>query len=95
MSESTEKEIVYITKKGHGMTAGIIACVLAVLGIFLFGVVFIPLAIIVALIGTIIAIKNKNLSGIGVNILAWILILVGIITSPAIWVLLGLASGNI
>ena len=79
---NTEKEIVYVTKKGNGMTAGIIACVLAVLGILFFGTIFIPIAIIVAIFGTIISIKNMNGAGIGVNALAWLLIIAGFVTSP-------------
>ena len=53
-----------------GMTAGIIACVLAVLGILFLGFVFVPLAAVVALFGTVIAIKHSNTSAIGVNVLA-------------------------
>lgn len=75
--------------KKKGFTAGIISCVLAVLGILFLGVVFVPLAIIVALFGTIIAVKNKNTSAIGINVLAWVLIIVGFATSP---ILLGLIS---
>ncbi|MGQ0286567.1 hypothetical protein ACT2CV_05115 [Pasteurellaceae bacterium 22721_9_1] len=75
-----------------GMVAGIIACVLAVLGILFLGIVFVPLAAITALIGSIIAFKNKNLAGIGVNILAWVLILVGLFTSPILLAAIGLGS---
>jgi len=76
------------------MTAGIIASVLAVLGILFLGVVFIPLAIIVALLGTFISIKNKNTAGIGVNVLAWVLIIVGFITSPALLMVIGLSGAK-
>ncbi|MDY4280072.1 MAG: hypothetical protein SOX56_03145 [[Pasteurella] mairii] len=76
-----------------GKTAGIIACVLAVLGILFLGVVFVPLAAIVALIGTIIAVKNKNMPAIGINILAWILVLVGLFTSPILLATIGLSAG--
>lgn len=81
-------------KQKKGMTAGIIASVLAVLGILFLGVVFIPLAIIVALLGTFISIKNKNTAGIGVNILAWILIIVGFVTSPALLMVIGLSGAK-
>ncbi|WP_456432229.1 hypothetical protein [Nitratifractor sp.] len=83
---------VQVAKKGTGLIAGIIASVLAVLGILFLGVVFIPIAVIVAVIGTIIAVKNRNMAGIGVNILAWILIIVGFVTSPVLLGLLGLSS---
>jgi len=76
------------------MTAGIIASVLAVLGILFLGVVFIPIAIIVALLGTFISIKNKNTAGIGVNVLAWVLIIVGFVTSPALLMVIGLSGAK-
>ena len=68
------------------MVAGIIACVLAVLGILFLGIVFVPLAALVALFGTIIAVKNRNVGGIGVNVLAWVLVLVGLFTLSALFV---------
>ena len=75
--------------RGTGMVAGIIACILAVLGILFLGIIFVPLAAIVALIGTIIAVKNRNMAGIGVNVLAWILVLFGFFTSPILMMALG------
>ena len=77
--------------RGTGMVAGIIACVLAVLGILFLGIVFVPLAALVALFGTIIAVKNRNVGGIGVNVLAWVLVLVGLFTSPLLLGALGSA----
>lgn len=73
----SEEQQEIVAKQGTGIIAGVIACVLAVLGILFLGVVFVPIAAIVAFIGTIIAIKNSNLAGIGVNILAWVLRLWG------------------
>ncbi len=81
-------------KAGTGLVAGIIACVLAVIGILFFGIIFVPLAAIVALIGTIIAIKNKNFAGIGVNILAWVLVIIGVMTSPVLLTAIGLANAG-
>ncbi|MGX2949795.1 hypothetical protein ACWIUA_02640 [Ursidibacter sp. B-7004-1] len=78
--------------KSSGLVAGIIACVLAVLGILFLGIVFIPLAAITATIGSVIAIKHKNLAGIGVNILAWLLTLVGLFTSPILLATIGLGG---
>lgn len=81
-------------KAGTGLIAGIIACILAVLGILFLGIVFVPLAAIVALIGTIIAVKNKNMAGIGVNVLAWVLVIIGLMTSPILLATLGFAGAN-
>lgn len=89
MSEAQELADV-LKKRGAGKTAGIIACVLAVLGILFLGFVFVPLAIVVAIIGTIIAIKNKNTVGIGINVLAWVLIVAGLFTSPILLGMIGL-----
>lgn len=75
-----------------GVMAGIIACVLAVLGILFLGTIFVPLAFITAVIGTIIAVKNKNIKGIGVNVLAWVLTLIGLITSPILLAILGFGA---
>lgn len=77
-----EKEIVYVTKETPGLMTGIIASVLAILGIFTLGFVFIPIATFIALIGSFIAVKHKNSTGIAMNALAWILIIVGFMTSP-------------
>ena len=79
--------------RGTGMVAGIIACILAVLGILFLGIIFVPLAAIVALIGTIIAVKNRNMAGIGVNVLAWILVLFGFFPSPILMMALGVTVG--
>lgn len=90
----SEAQQVVLEKKGTGMVAGIIACVLAVLGILFIGTIFVPIAVIVALIGTIIAIKNKNGAGIGVNVLAWVLTIVGLLTSPVLLGIIGLSAGS-
>ncbi|MEE6032580.1 hypothetical protein ACLSY8_02335 [Avibacterium avium] len=80
------------TKVGTGLVAGLIACVLAVLGILFLGFIFVPLAFITVLIGTIIAVKNRNIAGIGVNILAWVLVLIGLMTSPVLLSAIGLGA---
>jgi energy-coupling factor transporter transmembrane protein EcfT len=77
------------------MLAGIIACVLAVLGILFLGFVFVPLALIVAIIGTILALKARVIASIGVNILALILVFIGLVTSPVLLALIGISAGAI
>ena len=77
--------------KGTGIIAGIISCILATLGILFFGTFFILIAVIIAFIGTIKAIKNMNIAGIGVNILAWLLIIFGLVTSPMLLTIVGLS----
>jgi len=84
-----EKEVIYVEKETPGLVMGIIASILAVLGIFTLGFVFIPLSMLFAVIGSFMALKHKNSSGTGVNVLAWVLIVVGFMTSPF---LLGIIS---
>ena len=79
-------------KTKTGVTAGIIACILAVVGILFLGTIFVPLAAIIALIGTILAIKNKHIKGICLNVLAWVLVLIGLMTSPFLLALIGLGG---
>lgn len=83
-----------LKKRGAGKTAGIIACISAVLGILFLGFIFVPLAAIIAIFGTIIAIKNGNGAGIGINVLAWVLIIIGLFTSPILLGMIGLASAT-
>jgi hypothetical protein len=78
--------------KNSGITPGVIACVLAILGIFTVGVLFIPLAIVVASIGTFVAVINRNIGGIGVAALAWILTIAGFFLSPVLLGIVGLSS---
>ncbi|MDR0666959.1 MAG: hypothetical protein LBF71_06080 [Campylobacteraceae bacterium] len=73
-----------------GMPAGIIACILAVLGILFLGFVFVPIALVVAIIGTVLALKAKDGASIGVNILALILVFIGFATSPVLLALIGI-----
>ncbi len=85
-------EEVKINNKNAGMTAGLISCFLAILGILFLGTIFVPIAAIVTIFGSVIAIRSKSATGIGVNALAWVLTFVGLITSPVLLGLIGLAS---
>ncbi|MCL1889751.1 MAG: hypothetical protein FWF99_04530 [Desulfovibrionaceae bacterium] len=80
--------------KNSGIIPGIIACVLAILGMFTIGTLFIPLAAVVALIGTLVAVKSKNIGGIGVVILAWILTIVGFALSPVLLGIMGVSMAS-
>jgi len=92
MTNSDEKQIVYVQAKRPGMVMGIIAVILAILGFLTFAILFVPFAIIFAAIGLIVAIKNANGAAIGVNILAWILIIIDFVVSPSLWVLIGMSA---
>ena len=88
----SEVQQIVVVKQGSGLVAGVIAIVFAIVGILFFGIIFVPLAALVAIFGTVIAIKNRNIAGIGVNVLAWLLVIVGFISSPLLLATLGFAS---
>lgn len=96
-------EILNVTKNGgnnntssssssnlNGVTAGVISSALALVGTLTIGFIFVPLAAIVAIFGSINALRSMDATGIGVNVLAWILIVVGFSLSP---VLIGIFVG--
>ena len=74
--------------KRAGYVGGTIACILAILSIFIMGVVFLPIAIVIAIFSTINALSNGNIGGILYNLLAWVLIVTGAFTSPAFLLLI-------
>lgn len=70
--------------------AGILAIVFAIIGIFFFAMIFVPLAVLTAIFATYSAIKGK--SSLIVAIIAWILIAVAFATSPTLWFIFGISS---
>ena len=89
----SEVQVVQVQQR-PGLIAGIIACVLGVLGILFMAFIFVPLGAIVALFGTIPAVKSMNMPSIGVNVLAWVLIFIGFATSPVLLGLIGIAASR-
>jgi uncharacterized iron-regulated membrane protein len=82
---------VVIQSRGHpGLLAGLFGCVLAILGIFTLGFVFVPLAALCALVGLLRGISGFNATGIGTSLLAACLCVFGLATSP---VLLAVVAG--
>ena len=75
-----------------GLIGNALACMFAILGIFLLGLLFIPPALICVFIGTFCAIKNRNVTSLITCIVAWILIVIAIGVSPTILLMLSLAS---
>lgn len=69
-------------KNNAGVFPGIFSCIFGVIGILSLGFIFVPLAAIMAIISTILAVANLSFRGIGVSILAWTLTIIGLITSP-------------
>lgn len=69
---------------------GILAIVFAILGIFFLAIVFVPLAVLLAIFATYKAVKKTG--SLIVAIIAWILIIVAIATSPTFWAIFGISS---
>jgi len=63
--------------------------IFAVLGIFTFGIVFIPLAALCSVIGLLLAMAGRSVSGFGVSLLGAALTGLGFIFSPGLWLLVG------
>ena len=72
---------------------GILAIVFAILGIFFLGIVFVPLAILLSAVATYKAVKKQ--SSLIVAIIAWILTIIGLFTSPLLLATLGFTSATL
>ncbi len=75
-----------------GTGAGICSCAMALAGIFFWGIIFVPLALLFMLPGFLLAIINGSQAGLGYNFLALLLTIAAIITSPVLLGLIGLSS---
>ncbi len=90
ITQGTPSHVIVQSRGNPGLLAGLLGCVLAVLGIFTLGFVFVPLAALCALVGLLRGISAFNISGIGTSLLAACLCFFGFVSSP---VLLGIAGG--
>jgi hypothetical protein len=73
----------------QGVLAGVLGCVLGVLGIFTWGIIFVPLAAICSLVGLIRGAGGLSIAGIGCSLLGGVLTVWGFVVSPSLWILLG------
>lgn len=69
---------------------GILAIVFAIIGIFLLDIVFVPLAFILSIVATYQATKKK--ASLIIAVLAWVLTIVGLATSPVLLAAIGIGS---
>lgn len=72
----------------NGMVPAIIGCIFAVLGIFTLGFLFVPIAILCSVIGLLRSVTRFSLGGFALSILSCILSVVGIVSSPALLLIL-------
>ncbi len=91
------KEVRRRERRRMGLTSGIFACVFAILGIFTFGFLFVPIAVLCAAISLLRSLIGGNMMGVGLSGLAWVLVIAGVATSPTLWVaflaIVGVAAG--
>jgi len=74
---------------GSGVVAGLLGCALGLLGIFAWGLIFVPLAALCSITVLVRGITGRSAVGVGTSILAGVLSVWGFIVSPSLWVLLG------
>jgi hypothetical protein len=77
-------------RRNQGVVAGILACIFAVLGIFTFGFLFVPIAAVCGVLGLLRGAVAFNFSGIALSALGVVLTIVGVATSPSLLLALGL-----
>jgi hypothetical protein len=95
-NESVAEPQTIIVQHRPGTLAGVIACVLAVLGIVVSGIIFVPIAALCAAVALIRALAGGNFAGVGVSVLALVLTAIGFAVTPSLWLLtlaLSVASG--
>jgi hypothetical protein len=74
-----------IVRSGNpGIIAGLLGCVLAVLGIFFIGIVFVPLAAICSVVGVVRGMIGGSAAGIGASVLGCALTVMGFFCSPSL-----------
>ncbi|MGF1645039.1 MAG: hypothetical protein ACFCUJ_15480 [Thiotrichales bacterium] len=78
-----------------GVLSGIVAIILAILGILTIGVVFTPLAALTTIAGFVVSISRLSVSGIGLNILATMLTTAAFISSPVLVLTVVTLFGNL
>jgi hypothetical protein len=69
------------------MVLAVFGCVFGILGIFTIGIVFVPLAALCAVFGLIGGIVKGQMSTVLLAVIAGVLVVVGWVTSPSLWVL--------
>lgn len=85
---SSNQQTVVVRHSGSpGAVAGMLGCGLGILGIFTFGLVFVPLAALCSVIGVVRGIKGHNSGGIGISVLGVVLSVAGFVMSPSLWLL--------
>ena len=92
---SDNQQTVLVRHSGSpGTMAGMLGCGLGILGIFTFGIIFVPLAALCSTVGVVRGIAGHNGGGIGISILGIVLSIAGFFVSPSLWILFALGSAG-
>src|SRR5215472_2337449 len=84
-----QNTVVIVQSAHQGVLAGLLGCVFGLLGIFTWGLIFVPLSAICALVGSFRGIAGRSITGIGCSLLAGMLAVFGFVVSPSLWMLTG------
>lgn len=95
-AEQNEEQSIFRKEREslRGAVIGLFACALAVAGLFYYSHILVPLSAVAALVGTLIAIKDKAWIGFAINVLAWGLVVYCLFAMPALLEMLGLTTGS-
>jgi len=92
-------KVVYRSRSSAGLFSGIFGCIFAILGIFTFGLVFLPFACLFSLVSLLRSASGVSASGFCAAVASCILTVIGFVVSPTTWLvligLLGLAVTNV
>lgn len=85
-----QPQTIIVQHRGRpGSLAGIMACIFALLGIFVSGIPFVPLAAVCSVLGLWRGIAGNSPGGIGTSLVGGFLAIIGFATSPTLWLLTG------
>ena len=76
------------SSQSGGVIAGSLSILFGLLGIFSFGIVFVPLAFLCCIVGLVRGLLASSGSGIGISLLGAFLTVFGAVISPTVWALL-------
>ena len=83
---STKTVVVYKTASNGGVTTGILGGVFAILGIFTFGLLFLPFAALFSIFSLLGSTYRPNALGMLMALTSCILTITGIVMSPTAWI---------
>jgi hypothetical protein len=75
-----------------GLLSGLLGCLFGILGIFSYGLLFVPLAAVCSLVGLLRGALGRSASAIGTSLLGVVLCVAGFAASPTLWALVGTAT---